>query len=84
MNGPRDRRDQALERGIGVAGVVDRENEGAILEEDRQRVLLEATRKIDKVEAVNLDSGEAIVAGTPETEALLAAVREGGYEGRVA
>ncbi len=39
---------------------------------------------VDKVEAVNLDSGEAIVAGTPETEALLAAVREGGYEGRVA
>lgn len=39
---------------------------------------------VETVEAVSLDRGEAVIAGAPETEALLAAVREEGYEGRVA
>jgi copper chaperone len=39
---------------------------------------------VDNVEEVSLDRGEAVIAGAPATEALLAAVREEGYEGRVA
>ncbi|MDP6704919.1 MAG: cation transporter [Alphaproteobacteria bacterium] len=39
---------------------------------------------VDKVDDVSLERGEAVVAGTPQTEALLAAVRQQGYEARLA
>jgi copper chaperone len=39
---------------------------------------------VDDVTEVSLERGEAIVSGEVETEALVAALREEGYEARVA
>jgi copper chaperone len=48
------------------------------------REALSAVPGVDRVEDVNRERGEALIAGEPPTEALLAAVREEGYEARVA
>ncbi len=38
---------------------------------------------VDEVAEINLKPGEAVIAGEPSIDALLAAVREEGYEARV-
>jgi copper chaperone len=48
------------------------------------REALSTVPGVDRVAEVNLERGEALVSGKPPTEALLAAVREEGYEARVA
>ena len=48
------------------------------------REALSAVPGVDRVEEVNRERGEALIAGEPPTETLLAAVREEGYEARVA
>ncbi len=44
------------------------------------REALSAVPGVDRVEEVNRERGEALVSGEPPTGALLAAVREEGYE----
>ena len=44
------------------------------------REALSAVPGVDRVEEVNRERGEALVSGEPPMEALLAAVREEGYE----
>jgi len=48
------------------------------------REALSSVPGVEKVADVDLDSGEALVDGQPQAEALLAALHEEGYEGRVA
>ena len=48
------------------------------------REALSTVPGVDRVAEVNLERGEALVSGEPPTEALLAAVREEGYEAHVA
>jgi copper chaperone len=48
-----------------------------------QRALSEVPG-VDRVAEVDLERGEALVAGEPQTEALVTAVRQEGYEARVA
>lgn len=48
------------------------------------REALSAVPGVDRVEDVDRGRGEALIAGEPPTEALLAALREEGYEARVA
>ena len=48
------------------------------------REALSTVPGVDQVTEIDLEHGEARVSGMPQTEALLAAVREKGYEARIA
>ena len=47
------------------------------------REALSSVPGVDRVAEVDLDSGEALVDGKPQAEALVAALHEEGYEARV-
>ena len=48
------------------------------------REALSSVPGVDQVTEVDLESGEALVDGKPQAQALLAALHEEGYEARVA
>ncbi len=48
------------------------------------RGALSSVPGVDRVAEVDLESGEALVDGEPQADALLAALHEEGYEARVA